>query len=69
MELLFDEIVVFDLEVFGDMGFWVLVGLVWEMSIGVLIEGWVFGGFWFWRECYGFDVMLVSVFFLFFVCW
>jgi len=69
MELLFDEIVVFDLEVLGDMGFRVLVGLVWEMSIGVLIEGWVFGGFWFWRESYGFDVMLVSVFFLFFVCW
>jgi hypothetical protein len=57
MELSFDEIVVFDLEVFGDMGFWVLVGLVWEMSIGILTESWVFGGFWFWHESYGFDVM------------
>jgi hypothetical protein len=41
MELLFDEMVVLDLDVFGDMEFWVLVGLVWDMSIGILIEGWV----------------------------
>jgi hypothetical protein len=62
MDFLFDELVAFDLEVFGDMGFWVSVGLVCEMSIGILIEGWVFGGFWFWCESYGINVMLISVF-------